>query len=255
MDFNSIVLYLKANGMNAREIHSDLVATLGTKVLGSSTVTRWLREAQLDQFSETAVDFTEDGEVDEIDEAILSALEVHPFASVRDIARLTRLARSTFHWHRTRSLGFLARHLRWIPAVLTEEQRRIRVSNSEQLLAILHEQQASSWRDLVTLDESWFYLHTDHERIWLAPGETSPDREGHTIQSPIFMLTIVWGDTGLHVIKLLPKGGSFNACDYTTEILSEIVCWRNEEPGTAGQKLIVHSDDARPYGERDSGLY
>jgi hypothetical protein len=36
MDFNSIVLYLKANGMNAREIHSDLVATLGTKVPGSS---------------------------------------------------------------------------------------------------------------------------------------------------------------------------------------------------------------------------
>jgi hypothetical protein len=46
MDFNSIVLDLKAKGMNAREIHSDLVATLGTKVAGCSIVTRWLREAQ-----------------------------------------------------------------------------------------------------------------------------------------------------------------------------------------------------------------
>jgi hypothetical protein len=33
MDFNSIVLYLKAKGMNAKEIHSDLIATLGTKML------------------------------------------------------------------------------------------------------------------------------------------------------------------------------------------------------------------------------
>jgi hypothetical protein len=73
MDFNSSVRYLKAKGMNAREIHSDLVATLGTKVLGYSTVTFWRREAQLDQFSETALDFTEDAEVDEIDEVILSA--------------------------------------------------------------------------------------------------------------------------------------------------------------------------------------
>jgi DNA-binding transcriptional ArsR family regulator len=118
MDFNSIVLYLKA-----REIHSDLAATLGTKVPDYSAVTRLLREVQLDQFSETAVDFIEDVDVDEIDGAILSALEVQPFCSVRDIARLIHLAHSTVHWHLARSLGFLVRHLRWIPPVLTEEQR------------------------------------------------------------------------------------------------------------------------------------
>jgi hypothetical protein len=139
MDFNWIVLYLKAKGMNAREIHSDLAATLGTKVPGYSTVMRWLREAQLDQFSHTAVDFTEEEEVDEIDEVILQVLEVQPFGSVRDIARLTRLACSTVHWHFTCSLGFLVRHLRWIPHLLTERQQRIRVSNSEQFLTTLYE--------------------------------------------------------------------------------------------------------------------
>jgi hypothetical protein len=79
MDFNSIMLYLKAKGMNAREIYRDRVSTLGTKVSGYSIVTRWLREAQLDQFSETAIFFTEVAKVDEIDEAILPALEVQPF--------------------------------------------------------------------------------------------------------------------------------------------------------------------------------
>jgi hypothetical protein len=143
MDFNSIALYLKAKGMNARALHNDLVAMLGTKVLGDSIVLRWLREAQLDQFLETAVDFTEDAEVDEIDEAILSALEFQPFDSVRDIAQLSPLARSTAHWHLTRSLGFLVRHLRWIPHVLTQEQKPIRVSNSEQVLAMLQEHQGS----------------------------------------------------------------------------------------------------------------
>jgi hypothetical protein len=133
------VLYLKAKGMNARDIHSDRVATLGTKVPGYSTVTSWLREAQLDLFSETAVDFTEDAEVDKIDEAILSALEIQPFGSVRDIAELAHLVCSTIHWHLTSSLGFLVRHLRWIPHVLTEQQKQIRVSNSERLLTILHE--------------------------------------------------------------------------------------------------------------------
>jgi hypothetical protein len=209
MDLNSIVLHLKAKGMNAKKIHNDLVATPRTKLPSYSTETRWLREGQLDQFSETAVDFTDEAEVHEINDALLSALEVAPFGSVRDIARLIRLARSTVNSHLTRSLGFLVRHLRWILHVLTEQHKRIRVSDSEQLLAILQEQQGSSWRDLVPLDESWFYVHTDHERIWLAPGETPPDRKRHTIQSPKFLLTIVWGAPGFHVIKLLPKGGEF----------------------------------------------
>jgi hypothetical protein len=104
MDLNSIVLYLKAKGMSAREINSDLVATLGTKVLGYSTVTPWLREAQLDQFSETAVDFTEDVEVDEIAEAILSAVEVQAFDLMRDIVRpsvlLVPLSIGMSHVHR-----------------------------------------------------------------------------------------------------------------------------------------------------------
>jgi DNA invertase Pin-like site-specific DNA recombinase len=81
-------------------------------VSGYFTVACWLREARLGQFSETAVDFTEEAEVDEIDEAILSASEIQPFGSVRNIVRLTRLARSTVYWHLTRSLGFLVRHLR-----------------------------------------------------------------------------------------------------------------------------------------------
>jgi hypothetical protein len=106
--------------------------------------------------------------------------------------------------------------------------------------------------DLVPLDESWFYLHTDHERIWLASGETPPDRECHTVQSPLFMLTIVEGRLGFMSSDSSRRGESFNASSYTTEILSEVLSWRNEEPETAGQKLIVHSDKARPHMARQT---
>jgi hypothetical protein len=73
MEFDSIVFYLKVKGMNSRDIQNDLVARPSTMVLGYSAVVSWLPEAQMDQFSETAVDFSEDAEVDEIDEVILSA--------------------------------------------------------------------------------------------------------------------------------------------------------------------------------------
>jgi hypothetical protein len=46
------------------------------------------------------------------------------------------------------------------------------------------------------------------------------------IQSPKFVLTIVWGVAVVHGIKLLRKGDTFNACYYIDEILSEITSWR-----------------------------
>jgi hypothetical protein len=33
------------------------------------------------------------------------------------------------------------------------------------------------WHDIVTLDESWFYLNTDDELVWLPQGEKVPERE------------------------------------------------------------------------------
>jgi transposase len=72
------------------------------------------------------------------------------------------------------------------------------------------------------------------------------------IQSPKLMLRIVWWIIGFLVVKLLPKGGSFDGSCYTTEILSEVVRWRNEDPGMAGQKLIVHSDNAHPHTARQT---
>jgi hypothetical protein len=48
------------------------------------------------------------------------------------------------------------------------------------------------------------------------------------------------------------RRGSFNASFYTTEILSEVARWRNEEPGKAAKKLLVHSDNARPQTARQT---
>jgi hypothetical protein len=176
--------------MNGREISDTLVATLPNDAPGYSTVARWLRQERLPRFSEPDHDLIDDPQVGETDQAILSALAIQPFGSVRDIARLTCRSCFTVHSYFARSLRFRVHHHRWIPHVLALEQKLNRVRDSQMLLKLLQAQQKRSWHDIVTLDKSRFYLSTDHERIWLAPGESPPDRERHTIQSPKFILTI-----------------------------------------------------------------
>jgi hypothetical protein len=50
----SIVLYLRRKGWTAREIHNDLVATLGEEVITYSTVTKYLREARINSADVTS---------------------------------------------------------------------------------------------------------------------------------------------------------------------------------------------------------
>jgi hypothetical protein len=76
------------------------------------------------------------------------------------------------------------------------------------------------WHDIITLDESWFYLHTDHELIWLQLDDVVPERERHKIQSEKVMLTIAWNHIDFHFIDFLSRRAKFNDTHYIANILS-----------------------------------
>jgi hypothetical protein len=165
---------------------------------------------------------------------------------VRRIARATHLPPTTVYRRLRDTLGFTVRHLRWVPHILSDQQKQRRVECSRELLTLLESQQRRDWQDIVTLDESWFYFTTDHEQIWLPSEGRVPERERKMIQSPKLMLTIAWNPAGFHVIAFLPKGCKFNAQYYISEVLDPLVQWhRTRGRGRSNQILTVHADNAR----------
>jgi histone-lysine N-methyltransferase SETMAR len=161
------------------------------------------------------------------------------------------------HRHRnlTRSLRFTVRHLRWVPHVLTVEQKQIRVQMAIELLQVLSVQSTRQWHDIVPSNKSCIYLFSEHDLMWAAAGEIVVDRERHTVQSPKFMLTVVWNPIGFHVLKALPKRRKFNAQYHTNDILIVISDWRQQTGGTRPNKLWVHSDKAQPHIAKMSRHY
>jgi hypothetical protein len=63
-----------------------------------------------------------------IDDAILDALDKQPFSSVKKLAKLTCIPTMTVYRHLRRSLGFVVKHLRWIPLTLTDTQKAQRIT-------------------------------------------------------------------------------------------------------------------------------
>jgi histone-lysine N-methyltransferase SETMAR len=124
-----------------------------------------------------------------------------------------------------------------------------------ELLQVLSVQSTGQWHDIVTLDESWIYLFSEHDLIWTAPRESVIDRGRHIVQSPKFMLTVVWNPIGFHVLKALPKGSKFNAQYYINDILVAISDWRRQTGEGRPNKLWVHFDNARPHTTKMSRDY
>jgi transposase len=175
------------------------------------------------------------------DDSILDALDKQPFSSVRELAKLTYIPTTTVYWHLTRSLGFVVKHLHWVPHSLTDTQKAPRITLSNQPLLEIHSIKHHGWHFIITLDDSWFYLSTDHEQIWLQPDQEPPKRAKHTIQDKKIMVTIAWNALGFHLVEALPKGRSFNAEYYRDNILTELIRLR---PQAGERNLVIHADNA-----------
>jgi hypothetical protein len=93
--------------------------------------------------------------------------------------------------------------------------------------------------DIVTLDKSWFDDSTDHELIWLRPGEKVPERThvSVSVQCRELMIIIVWNPTGFHLIRVIPNGCKFNSSYYQSEILGPLSEWRSGEMDKPAQQV------------------
>jgi hypothetical protein len=105
------VAYLSLKGMSAREVHDDIVATLGPEAVSYSSVTRDPREARFPPSKPEPDPADVQRDFDDSGQTILAALEDSALASVRQLSRLTHLPSTTVYRRLTQSLGFVVRHL------------------------------------------------------------------------------------------------------------------------------------------------
>jgi hypothetical protein len=80
-----------------------------------------------------------------IDQVILDVLGHYPFFSIRELARLTYIPTTTVHRHLTPSLGFVVKHLRWVPHTIVPTQKTERATISIELLRQLRSIERHSW--------------------------------------------------------------------------------------------------------------
>jgi hypothetical protein len=117
MDQRSIVVFLHLTRLSAKakDVHTELVQVLGSDAIAYLTVTKDIQKDVILQNEPEAEDRAEDHAFSITDNAILEALEMVPFPSIRQIAKMTSIRSTTGFRRLTKSLHFLLNRLRWVP--------------------------------------------------------------------------------------------------------------------------------------------
>ena len=177
IDFKSIALYLHLKGLSSKEIKEEIDDVFPKNPYSYQQITYAIRSLAFSSPKANIKKKSEKFVYQQRMELIKRTLKDFPFFSLKQIAQKTNIPKTTVHRILTQDLGYISKHLKWIPHILNPSQKVSRINASKQLLHILKEAAQNDYCNIITGDESWFYLTTDHEMQWVAPGEKPATRE------------------------------------------------------------------------------
>jgi hypothetical protein len=146
--------HLKRPSANAKDVDTELVQVLGSDISAYSTVTKYIRNDAIWQHEPEAEDGTEDQDFSIPDNAILEALEIMPFASIRQIVEMIFIPPTTVFRRWTKSIHIILKRLRWVPHRPSNLLKQARGTMSKQLWKMLESMRHHSWKYIVTLDKA-----------------------------------------------------------------------------------------------------
>jgi hypothetical protein len=118
-------LHMKGLSTKAKDVHTELVQVLWSDAIAYSTVTKYIRNYIILQNEPEAEDRAEDQRFSITDNPILKLLEMMPFASIRQITKMTIIPPMIVFRRFTKSLHFVVRRLCWIDHRLSILKNRL----------------------------------------------------------------------------------------------------------------------------------
>lgn len=165
--------------------------------------------------------------------------------TVREIARHTGLSSGSVHQVLRNRLKLRKIFARWIPHILSDEQKRGRVQVAKQLLKKYDNCDQRRLSEIVTGDETWVYFYQperkEKNKVWVSKNGKKPEIAVRTKTVKKVLYAIFFDGNGVVVRFPVPKGKSVTGNMYANDILPKVFKhYETQRPrtGTRGIKLL-----------------
>lgn len=145
-------------------------------------------------------------------------------------------------------LGMKKLCARWVPRLLTVDQKRIRVTTSQQNLALFSRKPTEFLRRFITMDETWIHYYTPEStqqaKQWVSPGQSAPKRPKTQQWTGKVMASVFWDANGIIFVDYLEKGKTITGAYYSSLLDRLKIEIAEKRPHLKKKKPLYHHDNA-----------
>jgi len=247
----AVMKYLFIKGMSCKDIYDDMLATLGDDAPSYSVVKNWVAEFKRGRSSvvdEHRSGRPKDASSTENVQIVNDMLNKDRRLTIRYIAETTGINSSTVHRIISEDLRMKKVSARWVPRMLTEEQKKMRVDVCTDLFSRLQAEPQTFLDRIVTQDETWIH-HFDPETkrqsmIWKHVGSPTPKKFKVIPSAGKVMATVFWDSQGVIMTNYLPRGSTVTGTYYANELCELREALKSKRRGKLRRGVLLLHDNA-----------
>ena len=228
---DEIRAYIKARsklGCSLKKLMTEIATAFGPSCVSYDTVRRWKKK--FESGVESIKNAPKSGRPKsasrkEIVSKIKEIIEGDARFTVRDIARKVGISLSMVH--------LLKKHLkvrkisaRWVPHLLTEEQKRQRVKVAKKLLQMFPKYDKKQFANVVTGDETWVHyfepIRKVSNKIWVTKHSKRPIMAKCSLSTKRVLYAIFFSGEGVAITVPVKKDKSITGKYYKDVVLKKL---------------------------------
>ena len=185
----------------------------------------------------------------EIVSKIKEIIEEDARFTVRDIARKVGISLSTVHFILKKHLKVRKISARWVPHLLTDEQKRQRVKVAKKLLQMFPKYDKKQFANVVTGDETWVHyfepVRKVSNKIWATKHSKRPIIAKRSLSTKKVLYAIFFSGEGVAIKVPVKKGKSITGKYYKDVVLKKLKkYYQRRRPATGFKHVRLLHDNA-----------
>lgn len=251
LEYRAVIKYLYLKGNTPTQIKEELDTVYGDSAPSFTTVKFWAAEFKRgrisladDERSGRPKTATASDNIKKIHQMVLDDRRM----KVREIEEALGISKERICHILNEELGMRKLSARWVPRLLTLDQKRIRMNISKALLTRFKQNEPDFLQRFITVDETWIHHYTpetkEQSKQWIAKGEPAPKKAKTVSSAGKVMATVFWDSHGIILIDYLQKGKTITG-EYYASLLDKLKAEiARKRPHLKKKKVLFHQDNA-----------
>jgi histone-lysine N-methyltransferase SETMAR len=210
-EYRAVIKFFVKEGLTPKKIHSKFIKVYGDFPPPFQTIKKWAA-----QFKRGRTSFEDDprkgrpksAATPEINEQVHDMVLDNRRMKVREIAETIGISKERvgYIWHEEMDLKKLC--ARWVPCLLTADQKRTRMKISEQCLERFNKNKTDFERRFITMDEIWIHHYRPQSKQqlkqWTEAACSAPKTRSVPSAGNV-MASVFWDAEGISLLIILKR--------------------------------------------------